>query len=146
MLATLMALRNLCLPAFIFWPNVDTGSDAISKLLREYREQYEMPWHFFRHLEASDFLRLLMWSKLLIGNSSVGIRECSYLGVPVVDIGDRQQSRERGENVIHCEADPVVIFEAAHWHLQHGAHPISTLYGDGNSGEEIAKLLATAPL
>lgn len=146
MLATLMAVRDMGLPAFIFWPNVDTGSDAISKLLREFREQVPQQWHFFRHLEAPDFLQLLLHAEVLIGNSSVGIRECSFLGVPVVNVGDRQQGRERGPNVLDCAPDHRRIFEAAQEHFSHGRPKRSTLYGEGNTGEAVAQLLATVPL
>ena len=51
-------------------------------------------------MESNDFLKLLFNSKSLIGNSSVGIRECSFLGVPVVNIGTRQYGRERSRNVL----------------------------------------------
>lgn len=145
MLATLMALRETHLPAFIFWPNVDSGSDGISKLLREYREQYDSPWHFFRHLEASDFLRLLLGAKALIGNSSVGIRECSFLGVPVVNIGDRQDARERGPNVLEADPEPDSISEALDGLAYMGRPKPSTLYGNGEAGVRIAQLLAQVP-
>jgi len=46
-------------------------------------------------MEPNDFLHLLKGSKCLIGNSSVGIRECSYIGVPVVNIGTRQKDELR---------------------------------------------------
>lgn len=142
MLATLMALRETRLPAFIFWPNVDSGSDGISKLLREYREQYDSPWHFFRHLEAADFLRLLLGAKALIGNSSVGIRECSFLGVPVVNIGDRQDARERGPNVLEADPEQDSITDALDAHAYRGRPKPSTLYGDGEAGVCIAQSLA----
>jgi UDP-N-acetylglucosamine 2-epimerase len=84
-----------------FWPNVDAGSDGTSGALRSFRE-LEKPdnIHFFKNMEGRDFLKLLCNSKCLIGNSSAGIRECSYLGVPVVNIGTRQNRRQRGQNVI----------------------------------------------
>jgi UDP-hydrolysing UDP-N-acetyl-D-glucosamine 2-epimerase len=146
MLATLMAVKELGTPAFIFWPNADTGTDAISKLLREFREQQHLPWHFFRHLDAEDFLRLLLGSLCLIGNSSVGIRECSFLAVPVVNVGDRQKGRERARNVRDTSADHKAIVEAVRQHARAGAPSPSSLYGDGDAGEQIAKLLAECPL
>jgi hypothetical protein len=56
--------------------------------------------HFFKNMAPTDFLRLLYNSKCIVGNSSVGIRECSFLGVPAVNIGSRQAGRDRGSNVI----------------------------------------------
>ena len=88
------------MPAFWFWPNVDAGSDGTSNGIRTFREK-ENPEniHFFKNMDGLDFLRLIKNSKMLIGNSSAGIREGSYLGVPVLNIGNRQQRRLRGENV-----------------------------------------------
>jgi UDP-hydrolysing UDP-N-acetyl-D-glucosamine 2-epimerase len=144
---TLSALKRLHAQVFVFWPNIDTGSDAISKALREYREQmHPIGWHFFRHMEADDFLNLLCGSLALIGNSSVGIRECSYLGVPVVNIGDRQRGRDRGPNVIDVPSDSDAIVSAL---LQHRDSPrprMSSLYGNGTAGEMVAELLAAVPL
>jgi len=93
---TLEAIRELNIPTFWFWPNVDAGSDGTSGAIRAFREKNaDTNIHFFKNMEPQDFLRLLVNSKCLIGNSSVGIRECAYLGVPVVNIGTRQNRRSR---------------------------------------------------
>ena len=90
-----------------FWPNVDAGSDGTSKGIRVFRER-EKPanFHLFRNMFPEDFLRLLVHATAIVGNSSVAIRECSYLGVPAVNIGTRQQGRERGANVIDVGSRP----------------------------------------
>ena len=97
-------------------------------------------------MNPTDFLRLLHSSKCLVGNSSVGIRECSFLGVPVVNIGSRQTGRERGKNVLDVEHNTAEIEAAIKKQVQHGRYDSDNLYGDGNAGEKIAKLLATVPL
>jgi UDP-N-acetylglucosamine 2-epimerase len=97
-------------------------------------------------MSPSDFLRLLYNSKCLIGNSSVGIRECSYLGVPVVNIGTRQIGRERGNNVIDVGYEKAAILAAARQQITSGRRDGDTLYGDGKAGKNIAKVLAEAPL
>ena len=76
-------------------------------------------------------------------NSSVAIRECSFLGVPAVNIGTRQQGRERGNNVIDVGYDDELIAEAilTNWSRKHC--PQDFTYGDGHSGEKIAELLAS---
>ena len=79
-------------PTLVFWPGQDAGAEAMSKLLRRYQDRV----HTVRNLPPERFLRLLTQCRALIGNSSAGIRECSYLGVPVVNIGSRQDGRERG--------------------------------------------------
>ena len=94
-------------------------------------------------MEPEDFLRLLSNCKCLIGNSSVGIRECSYLGVPVVNIGTRQNRRQRGNNVVDVSYDKEQIKNAINNRLNANNIYSETIYGDGNSGKKIAEILAT---
>jgi UDP-hydrolysing UDP-N-acetyl-D-glucosamine 2-epimerase len=145
--ATLDALTRIDLPVFFFWPNVDAGSDRISKRIRQFREENDLPHvYFFKNLPPEDFLRLISRARCVIGNSSVGIRECSFLGIPVVNIGSRQQGRERGPNVIDVDSDAGQIVDALQQHL--GAEPLERvhLYGDGRAGVRIAEVLATCGL
>ena len=144
---TLYSVTAFGLPVLWFWPNPDAGSDGTSKGIRVFRER-EQPDHFhlFRNMFPEDFLRLLVHSTAIVGNSSVAIRECSYLGVPAVNIGSRQQGRERGRNVIDVGHDRAAITEAIHTHVSRGRVPSDHLYGDGQSGARIAGCLATAPL
>lgn len=139
---TLYAVRNLGIPALWFWPNVDAGSDGTSKGIRVFRE-IEKPQniHFFRNMVPEDFLRVLCSSKGIVGNSSVGIRECSFLGVPTVNIGERQAGRERGPNVIDVVHERDAIRHAIQLQLTHGKYPQDTTYGDGTAGKQIAELL-----
>lgn len=144
---TLEAIEAMDRPTMWFWPNVDAGSDGTSNAIRAFREEGRLPKvHFFKNMDPTDFLQVLMGADCLIGNSSVGIRECSYLGVPVVNIGSRQVGRERGPNVIDCTYDRDEIVAAITRQLD--AEPIerTDLYGDGQAGGRIAELLATVPL
>ena len=144
---TLHAVKELGLPALWFWPNPDAGSDGTSKGIRQFRErEHSSDIHFFRNMNPEDFLRLLVHSKGIIGNSSVAIRECSYLGVPAVNIGTRQQGRERGANVIDVEHDRHAIASAARRHLSGERPKRDTLYGTGEAGERIAACLAERTL
>jgi UDP-hydrolysing UDP-N-acetyl-D-glucosamine 2-epimerase len=144
---TLAAIEALDYPTFWFWPNVDAGSDRISKGIRHFRETHNVPFiYFFKNMPPEDFLRLLIGARCLVGNSSVGIRESSYLGLPVVNIGNRQAGRTRGSNVVDVFYDRKTIIEAVQQHLANGRYPRSTLYGDGCAGERIADLLAEVPL
>ena len=97
-------------------------------------------------MTPEDFLRLLAGARCLVGNSSAGIREASYLGLPVVNIGNRQQGRERARNVIDVGYNAAEIVEATEKHLANGRYPSSPLYGDGKAGERIAQILARVPL
>lgn len=144
---TISAVRTLNRPTFWFWPNVDAGSDQISKGLRQFREAGQTsPIYFFKNMTPEDFLRLLAGARCLVGNSSAGIREASYLGLPVVNIGNRQQGRERARNVIDVGYNAAEIVEATEKHLANGRYPSSPLYGDGKAGERIAQILARVPL
>lgn len=144
---TLHAVNELGMPALWFWPNVDAGSDGTSRGMRSFREIVKpKQMHFFKNMEGTDFLKLLRNSKCLVGNSSVGVRECSYLGIPVVNIGGRQAGRDRGVNVIDVDYDREEIMAAVERHLSNGTYPSDPIYGDGHAGERIAQLLATEPL
>lgn len=144
---TLEVIHELQLPTLWFWPNVDAGADGTSTGIRSFREKHHLPHvHFFKNMEGKDFLNLLQHSLCLIGNSSVGIRECAYLGVPVVNIGSRQHRREQGENVLNVAYNKDAIKQAILKLIQQGKAASSTIYGDGDSGKRIANLLDTLPL
>jgi len=140
---TLQAVRKVGKPVFWFWPNVDAGADATSKALRMFREQERtLPFHFFKNMLPEDFLRLIANSSALVGNSSVGIREGAFLGVPVVNIGTRQNGRERGPNVMDVPFDLNRIRDAVIQQVARGRYPSSHVYGDGEAGKRIGKLTA----
>ncbi len=144
---TLQAVHELGAPTFWFWPNVDAGSDGTSKGLRVFREHNPSArMHFFRNMQPEDFLRLIYNCRCLVGNSSAGIRESSFLGVPVVNIGSRQAGRERGPNVLDVEYDRQGIEQAIRRQSARGRYPAATIYGDGRAGERIADLLARCEL
>lgn len=144
---TLHALHDLDVATLWFWPNVDAGSDGTSKAIRVFRETIRPPkMHFFRNMPPEDFLRLLVRSSAIIGNSSVAIREGSFLGVPAVNVGDRQAGREHGANVVHVGYDRAEIAAAARDRIARGRTPSEHIYGDGKAGVRIAEILATCPL
>lgn len=144
---TLDAAAELNMPVLWFWPNVDAGADGTSKGIRVFREHRDASnFHFFKNMEPDDFLHLLKNSQCLVGNSSVGIRESAYLGVPVVNIGSRQVGRERGHNVVDVDYDKDAIKAAILSQIQHGPYTQDKIYGDGTAGKQIADLLATVPL
>ena len=144
---TLEAVEQLGMRTFWFWPNVDAGSDGISKGIRHFRETRDIrDTYFFKNLAPEDFLRLLDGASCLVGNSSVGIREAAFLGLPVVNVGTRQQGRDRAENVIDVDHDREAIVRAVQEQVGRGRYARSDLYGDGRAGERAAELLATESL
>ena len=145
-LETLHGVKAVDIPTLWFWPNVDAGSDGTSKGIRGFRED-EKPskFHFFKNMEPSDFLRLVYNSNAIVGNSSVAIRECSFLGAPAVNIGTRQAGRERGANVIDVDYNRAHIRDAIREHLHDPKRKPSHIYGDGSAGPRIAELLQKLP-
>ena len=131
-----------------FWPGQDAGSEDSAKRLRELDNCTQHPdLHFVRHLPAQEFLTTVAGCACLVGNSSVGIRECGYLGTPVVNIGTRQHGREHGPNVVHAGYQRGQIVSAIEYQLLHGRYDRDTTYGAyGNAGAKIAEVLALADL
>ena len=141
---TLQAVFDIGMQAVWLWPNVDAGSDDISKGLRVFREQYQPEFiHFYRNFPVEDYARLLNNAACIVGNSSSGLREGSYMGVPCVNIGTRQQGRDRGGNVIDVDYSAAQIREAIQSQVAHGRYPRSTLYGDGQASARISEILST---
>ncbi len=144
---TLNAIKELDYPTYWFWPNVDAGADGTSTGIRNFRENNKnVPIHFFKNMEPKDFLHLLKGADCLVGNSSVGIRECSSIGVPVVNIGTRQNRRLRGNNVIDTSYDSNEIKKAIRYWLDNDKPEKSSIYGNGKAGEKIAEILSKVEL
>ncbi|MEQ1730730.1 MAG: UDP-N-acetylglucosamine 2-epimerase, partial [Vicinamibacterales bacterium] len=144
---TLAALETLDMPTIMLWPNVDAGSDDVSRGMRKFRETHR-PEHirFYKNFPVEMYARLMYRSACLVGNSSAPIREGAFLGTPTVNIGTRQQGRQRGANVVDVAHDRRAIVDAVRAQVAHGRYPSEHIYGDGAAGPRIADILATAPL
>ena len=144
---TLKAVHETGHPTLWFWPNVDAGSDGTSKSIRAYRERDVLHHvHFYKNMKPMDFLSVLINSSGIIGNSSVAIRECAYLGVPAINIGSRQEGRDRGANVIDVPYDSKAIKAGMHRMLSEEKPLRDEIYGDGHAGKRIADTLASVDL
>lgn len=129
------------------WPNVDAGSDDISKGIRMFRDSEEARnMHFYKNFTPEDYVLLLANASCIVGNSSSGLREGAFLGTPCVNIGSRQDGRERAANVIDVKYDSLEIKNAINQQLKHGRYTSSDLVGDGTAGKQIAEVLATTKL
>jgi len=135
------ALEMIPQQKVIFWNNIDPKGDQIAKMWRGYSNSSLGDKRFVRHIEPEDFACLLLASDCIIGNSSTGIREASFLGVPSVNIGDRQHGREHGCNVTTVPFDKHEIYGAI-TRVAGKAYTPSNLYGDGNAGWNIANRIA----
>ena len=145
---TYNAVKDIPMQIYWLWPNVDAGSDIISKSIRHIRESESPPnIYFLKNLTPDDFILFLNGSKCIVGNSSVAIREASFMGVPAVNIGTRQAGRERGFNVVDVPYDSTRIKKAINDALGHrGKLTTDALYGDGSAGQAITDIIAEVDL
>lgn len=140
---TLEAINNIDMQTVWLWPNVDAGTDDISKGLRIYREQSKNhKVRFYKNFSVEDYGRILNNTECIIGNSSSAIREGSYFGTPGVNVGTRQAGREKEANIMDVGYDALEIETAIRKQIENGRYEGSNLYGDGKAGERIAELLA----
>ncbi len=139
----LEALEVVQMPTILLWPNIDAGSDQISKAIRIFRDQTAPNWlRTVTNLRPDHYLHVLASAACAIGNSSSFVRDASYFGTPVVLVGDRQEGRETDTHVVRAAPRAVEVTMAIRKQLRHGRYPASTLYGDGNVSTRIADALA----
>ena len=144
---TLLALKELAMPAIMLWPNVDAGSEDVSRGMRKFRERHKLDFiRFYKNFPVETYLRLMKSAACLVGNSSSSIREGAFLGTPAVNIGSRQEGRERGPNVIDVPHDRQAIVDAVRRQIAHGPYAPAHVYGDGTAGVQIADILAHSSL
>jgi UDP-hydrolysing UDP-N-acetyl-D-glucosamine 2-epimerase len=144
---TIAVIDELRIPTVWIWPNMDAGSDGIAKGIRMFRELREPDYiRFFKSVPFAEYAKLLYNCRCLIGNSSSGIREGAFLGTPVVNIGSRQNGRDRGLNVMDTPYDRQAIKQAILKQFSNGRYPSDDLYGDGKAGHKISEILATVDL
>tara|TARA_B100000963_G_C22637713_1_gene678500 strand:+ start:3925 stop:5058 length:1134 start_codon:yes stop_codon:yes gene_type:complete len=123
-----------------FWPNSDPSSSYISKALRIFRETEDNSnVRFIKNVPPETFINLLQNSLSLIGNSSVGVRETSILGIPVLNIGERQRNRESHKNVMSCDWEKSQIFKKFDLIKKTKRNKPDFTYGKGRAGKKIAK-------
>ncbi len=134
---------------FWFWPNPDHGTSAISKAIRIARENNRLRnVRYVINVEPEIFISMALKSVVLIGNSSFGIREASFIGLPVINIGHRQRGRQKSENVaeIGMVGSLKELESLLEKQISNGRFSRSTLYGDGRAGYKSAQeLLAWNP-
>ena len=140
--AVLRAVREVRLPTVLLWPNIDAGSDHISKAIREFRTLESVDFlRTMTNLGPENYLKVLANAACAIGNSSSFVRDASYFGTPIVLVGNRQNGRETDIHVSRVAAKTEVVLAALRRQLAHGRYAPSTLYGDGHVSERIANAL-----
>lgn len=126
-------------------PNADAGGAQVAATLTEWAAG-QRDVRLLTHLQRADYLNWLANVDLLIGNSSSGIIEAASFGLPVVNVGSRQDGRERSGNIADVDHDDGQIAAAIAAALYRGRQPTVNIYGDGQAGIRITDWLATLPL
>jgi len=144
MRATMEALVELGEQAVIVYPNADAGGRAMIEVIKEYEN---CPFiKTFKSLPRKEYVSLMKLASVMVGNSSSGIIEAPSLGLPVVNIGIRQEGRERGKNVIdvgHNKQEIVKGIEKALADKEFLAKvkKCESPYGDGKAAPRVAEIL-----
>lgn len=120
-------------------PNSDAGSASVCTVLEQYAKHPDI--RVITHLQRNVYLSLLAIADMLIGNSSSGIIEAASFGTPVLNIGTRQNLRERNKNVIDIAADKSALSLAIKSLRVKGRLQPENVYGSGDSGSRIVDLL-----
>ena len=136
---TLEAISELKMQTILIYPNSDAGGLSMIEVIKEYEHIQFL--QTFKSLPHIDYLSLLSIADALVGNSSSGIIEASAFHLPVVNIGIRQEGRQRSENVIDVHHDKDMIVKAINITLKLKL-PCVNIYGDGTAGLRIANVLA----
>lgn len=144
---TLDALLESNIHTFINYPNSDAGFDEILKAYQEYSTKHPEYFTLFKNLDRINYGNLLRNAEFLIGNSSSGIVEVASLGLAAINIGDRQQGRLHGRNVIFTDYSKENIKSAiqkacADEIFKAEVAKKTNPYGDGNSAEKVINVLA----
>ncbi len=125
-------------------PNADAGSDAIRQVLQSAAADADV--RVVTHLGRPRFAAWMAACDCMIGNSSAGIIEAATFGTPVLNLGSRQNLRERNANVVDLPLLAEPIRRAIGVALATARHTCVNVYGDGAAGERIVALLGNLPL
>jgi len=138
------ALMDRSLQVVALMPNADAGGNCIREALEQFRNHPEVQLAI--HMPRTDFVSWMAAADVMVGNSSSGIIEAGTFGLPVINIGNRQNGRERNNNVHDVPADRSAISQALTDALKTGKGSMKNIYGDGQTAKRIVDLLATLPL
>jgi UDP-hydrolysing UDP-N-acetyl-D-glucosamine 2-epimerase len=140
----LEAIHSLNIQTVWMWPNIDAGTDIVSKAIRGFREKNNSnKLCFVKNLPPEQFLKLVNNAECFVGNSSAAIREGSYLGVPAVSVGSRQKPREHGNNVVFASHNKSEIIKKINMQIKKKKKiKSSKIFGSGDAGKKIAQILS----
>jgi len=144
MLQTMIAIEEMGIQTVMSYPNSDPGSNQIIKIINQYKHLNHL--HVIDNIPRLEFINIMRNASCMIGNSSAGIMEAPFLGLPVVNIGNRQKGRMHGDNIQFVSHDSIAIKESTlkaiedlkyREQVKNAKNP----YGDGRASEKIIKVL-----
>lgn len=143
---TMEAVKNLSFQSIIVYPNADAGGRSMIKVIERYRKYTDL--RIYSNIARQDYIGLMNIANVLIGNSSGGIIEAASFHLPAVNIGTRQQGRERAVNVIDAPYDRNEITAAVKKAVfdkdfRKKVKRCINPYGKGKAGSKIAKILSS---
>ena len=140
---TLEALQRVQVPTLLLLPNIDAGGEEIHRGINEFIAEVKPKWlNVCNNLPNRIYIHMMNTTSCLVGNSSSGVREGEFIGTPVVNIGTRQFSRLRGNNVIDVENDFYEIMTAIKKQIGIVKYESGVLYGSGTAGKQIANIIS----
>lgn len=128
----------------VIYPNNDLGSQAIIEAYKYLKENQR--FRIFPSLRFEYFLTLLKNAQFMIGNSSAGIREAPYYGIPIINIGTRQQNRAIHADIVNVDYDKISINEALQHIDKHQVMVSKADFGKGNSAKLFLKTMLNQDL
>lgn len=128
----------------VIYPNNDLGSRYIIEAFQKLKDNPK--FRIFPSIRFEYFLVLLKNAKFIIGNSSAGIREAPYYGIPIINIGTRQQNRTLNADIINVDYQKENIIKALHSVINHKISPVNNDFGKGNSAVLFLNSLLTSDI
>lgn len=148
---TLEAIVELGHQIVLIYPNVDPGGRKMIKVIKKFKQKYPDRIRAYESLPFIEYLGIMKIADVMVGNSSSGIIEAPSFKLPVVNIGSRQEGRERSQNVIDVGYDKDQIKKAINKALydkkfKEKVKRCKNPYGDGKASERIVKILSKIKL
>jgi len=144
----LLVLKELQIPAFVSYPNVDAGNRLIIKIIEKYANDPQ--FMFYKNMERVKFINLMRYARFLIGNSSAGIMEAPIIPLGVINVGIRQKGRYAADNVVFTGESHNQIKKGVETVLSDEFKDmlknIKSPYGDGKSVDKAYNLITSLDL
>ena len=145
----LESLEKYNLKKILIYPNIDTGNSKIIKIIKKFK--IKPAYEIVKNLNRNNFLTLLKYASILIGNSSAGILEAPSFKTPVLNIGNRQRGRIQANNIVNSVFNKKKIIQSINYILNNknfkkNLNKCKNPYGNGGSSSKIIKILKNIKL